>query len=188
MDKESLGKALLNAAYLEGDFILRSGRRSKYYLDKYLFETDPQILRLLASHMAGVIRSVEAERGVRYARIAAPELGAVVLGAALSLQLNLPLLLVRKASKEYGTGKRLEGRFCSGEQVALVEDIVTSGGAAIEAAEVLREVGLKVAEIYCVVDREEGGRQAASAAGFRLISVFTASELGIRVGEPGPSS
>ncbi|MCX8033507.1 MAG: orotate phosphoribosyltransferase [Thermoleophilia bacterium] len=185
MDKQLLGKALLEAAYLEGDFVLRSGRRSKYYLDKYLFETDPQILRALAAHMADVIRSVEAERGERYVRIAAPELGAVVLGAALSLELNLPLLLVRKASKEYGTAKRLEGRFAQGDRVALVEDIVTSGGAAIQAAEILREVGLRVEEIYCVVDREEGGKQAAEAVGLKLIPVFTASELGIRVSESG---
>ena len=119
------------------------------------------------------------ERPLEYERLAAPELGGVVLGAGLSLELGLPLLLVRKTSKEYGTSKRIEGRFEVGETIAVVEDIVTSGGAAIQAAEALREAGLVVQDLYCVVDREEGGREAAAAAGLVLRPLFTSSELGI---------
>ena len=178
MDKKTLGRLLLEAAYLEGDFVLRSGKRSRYYLDKYLFETDPAVLRAVTEGMATMIREDQAA-GAVYDRIAAPELGGVVLGAALSLELGLPLLLVRKASKEYGTSKRIEGRFQRGERVALVEDIVTSGGAAIEAAQTLREVGLVVEDLYCVVDRQEGGEEAALAAGLRMRSLFTAFELGL---------
>jgi orotate phosphoribosyltransferase len=169
---------LLGAAYLEGDFVLRSGRRSKYYLDKYLFETDPRVLRGIVNEMAMMIRD-ELALGTEYERLAAPELGGVVLGAGLSLELGVPLLLVRKASKEYGTLKRIEGRFDKGERVALVEDIVTSGGAAIQAAEALREAGLIVDDLYCVVDREEGGAEAAAAAGLKLRPLFTSSGLGI---------
>jgi orotate phosphoribosyltransferase len=179
VEKDDLGKLLLETAYLEGDFLLRSGRRSKYYLDKYLFETDPQVLRGIVYEMAMAIRNRLAA-GVEYERLAAPELGGVVLGAGLSLELGLPLLLVRKATKEYGTGKRVEGRFRRGESVALVEDIVTSAGAAIQAAEALREQGLLVSDLYCVVDREEGGRDAASEAGLDLHPVFTSTELGIK--------
>ncbi|MBN1629125.1 MAG: orotate phosphoribosyltransferase [Thermoleophilia bacterium] len=178
MDKESLGKLLLQTAYLEGDFVLRSGRRSKYYLDKYLFETDPQVLRGIVFEMAMMIRN-ELAMGATYTRLAAPELGGVVLGAGLSLELGLPLLLVRKLTKDYGTSKRIEGRLEPGETVAVVEDIVTSGGAAIQAVEALREAGLVVNELYCVVDREEGGREAAAAAGLALRPLFTSSELGI---------
>jgi orotate phosphoribosyltransferase len=178
VEKESLGRLLLSTAYLEGDFVLRSGRRSKYYLDKYLFETDPQVLRGIVHEMAMMMRNRLAA-GAEYARLAAPELGGVVLGAGLSLELGLPLLLVRKLTKEYGTGKRIEGRFERGERVALVEDIVTSGGAAIQAAEALRDVGVIVEDLYCVVDREEGGGEAAIAAGLTLRPLFTSSELGI---------
>lgn len=178
MEKEAVGKALLRAAYLEGDFVLRSGRRSKYYLDKYLFETDPQVLRGVVGEMAMMIRN-ELARGAVYERLAAPELGGVVLGAGLSLELGLPLLLVRKAAKDHGTIKRIEGRFEAGEKVALVEDIVTSGGAAIRAAEALREAGVVVDDLYCVVDREEGGTQAARESGLTLRALFTSSELGI---------
>jgi len=181
VDKERLGRLLLEVAYLEGDFVLRSGKRSRYYLDKYLFETDPRVLRAITNEMAMMIRE-ELAVGTEYSRLAAPELGGVVLGAALSLELGLPLLLVRKASKDYGTAKRIEGRFKPGERVALIEDIVTSGGAAIQAAEALREAGLIVEDLYCVVDRQEGGEEAARGAGLRLRPLFTASELGLMVG------
>ena len=178
MEKDELGKQLLRTAYLEGDFILRSGRHSKYYLDKYLFETDPWVLRGIVTEMAMMIRDKLAGGGV-YSRLAAPELGGVVLGAGLSLELGIPLLLVRKAAKDYGTSKRIEGRFGAGDKVAVVEDIVTSAGAAIQAAEALREAGLTVEDLYCVVDREEGGREAAATAGLTLWPLFTSSELGI---------
>ena len=183
MDKESLGRLLMSAAYLEGDFVLRSGRRSKYYLDKYLFETDPRVLRGLVEELAMMIRD-RLDSGAGYVRLAAPELGGVALGAGLSLEVGLPLLLVRKLTKEYGTGKRIEGRFERGDKVALIEDIVTSGGAAIQAAEALREAGVVVEDLFCVVDREEGGAVAAAAAGLALRPLFTSLELGIaRVGE-----
>ena len=179
MDRESLGRELLKVAYLEGDFVLRSGRRSKYYLDKYLFETDPSVLRGVVAEMARVVRE-QAQGEARYDRLGAPELGGVVLGAGVSLELELPLLLVRKAAKDYGTVKRIEGRFEAGERVAVIEEIVTSGGAAIQAAEALREVGLVVEDLFCVVDREEGGREAAAEAGLTLHPVFTSTDLGIK--------
>ncbi len=97
-------------------------------------------LRGIVNGLAGMVRERLAA-GAVYDRLAAPELGGVVLGAGLSLELGLPLLLVRKAAKEYGTVKRIEGRFEPGERVAIIEDIVTSGGAAIQAAEALREAG-----------------------------------------------
>ncbi len=178
MEKEALGRALLQAAYLEGDFVLRSGRRSRYYLDKYLFETDPQVLRGIVHEMALMVRNRLA-LGNTYERLAAPELGGIVLGAGLSLELGLPLLLVRRLAKDYGTQKRIEGRFAPGEKVALIEDIVTSGGAALQAAAALREEGMVVEDLFCVVDREEGGAEAARASGLALRPLFTSSELGI---------
>ena len=178
MDKEELGKSLLDVAFLRGDFVLRSGKRSKYYLDKYLFETDPWVLRGIVQEMAMMVRG-QLSAGREYDRLGAPELGGVVLGAGLSLELGLPLLLVRKLAKEYGTSKRIEGRYEPGERIAIVEDVVTSGGAAIQAAEALREAGLVVDDLYCVVDREEGGSAAAAASGLTLRPLFTSSELGI---------
>jgi orotate phosphoribosyltransferase len=171
--RDELGRALREAAYLEGDFVLRSGRRSRYYLDKYRFETRPDLLAPLGEAIAEAVREHEPEAE----RLAGPELGAVALAAAASLQSGLPFLIVRKEPKGYGTSNRLEGVHEEGECVCLVEDVVTSGGAAIEAVEALREAGLRVANAVCVVDREEGGADALARLGVRLHSLFRAGEL-----------
>ena len=178
MEKHSLGRLLLGVAYLEGDFVLRSGRRSRYYLDKYLFETEPRVLRGIVHEMALMVRN-ELAAGASYHRLAAPELGAVALGAGLSLELGLPFLIVRKEAKEYGTNRGVEGAYQPGERVAVVEDVVTSGGAALSAVARLRALGLVVSDLFCVVDREEGGREAAQAADVALHPLFTITELGI---------
>jgi orotate phosphoribosyltransferase len=137
VDAPELGAALCEHAYLEGDFLLRSGRRSRYYLDKYRFETRPDLLGPLGERIAAVAREFEPEAH----RLAGPELGAVALAASASLASGLPFLIVRKEAKGYGTGNRLEGLFEEGELVCLVEDVVTSGGAAVEAVEALRPGG-----------------------------------------------
>ena len=173
MDQTQLGAALCKHAYLEGDFLLRSGRRSRYYLDKYRFETRPDLLGPLGEYLAEAVRrfAPEAER------LAGPELGAVALAASASLASGLPFLIVRKQAKSYGTANRLEGFFEEGELVCLVEDVITSAGAAAEAVEALREAGLRVDTAVCVVDREEGGIDALARIGVRLQPLFRASEL-----------
>jgi len=168
-----LGTALVEAAYLEGDFVLRSGRRSKYYLDKYRFETRPDLLRALGARIAEIVR----EHAPEATRLAAPELGAVALAAAASLESGLPFLIVRKAAKEYGTANRLEGPFEEGENVCVIEDVVTSGGALLDSVEALRAAGLVVQTAVCVVDREEGGADALARRAVRLRPVFRAGEL-----------
>jgi orotate phosphoribosyltransferase len=173
MTTAELGSALREAAYLEGDFLLRSGRRSRYYLDKYRFETRPDLLGPLGEAIAAAVREHEPEA----ARLAGPELGAVALAAAASLAGGLPFLIVRSRAKDYGTANRLEGVHDEGELVCLVEDVVTSGGAALEAVEALRAAGLEVRNAICVVDREEGGADALARHGVRLRPLFTASDL-----------
>ena len=114
MDDDELRRALREHAYLEGDFVLRSGRRSRYYLDKYRFETRPDLLRALGERLAAQVR----EHAPEATRIAGPELGAVALAAAASLESGLPFLIVRKDAKGYGTDNRLEGVFEPGERCA----------------------------------------------------------------------
>jgi orotate phosphoribosyltransferase len=173
VNHDELGKALREAAYLEGDFLLRSGKRSPYYLDKFRFETRPDLLGPLGRTIADAIREHEPEA----VRIAAPVLGAVPLAASASLAGDLPFVIVRDKAKEYGTANRIEGVFEAGECVCLVEDVVTSGGAAIEAVHALREAGLRVANAICVVDREDGGVDALARVAVRLRPLFRASEL-----------
>jgi len=171
-DRELL-EALRKHAYLEGDFVLRSGRRSRYYLDKYRFETRPDLLEALGERIAAKVSETEPDAK----RLAGPELGAVALAASASIASRVPFLIVRKQAKEYGTGNRLEGEFSAGERVCLVEDVVTSGGAALEAIEALREAGLECGTVVCVVDREEGGADALARAAVRLWPLFRAQEF-----------
>ena len=173
MTDEELRRALREHAYLEGDFVLRSGRRSKYYLDKYRFETRPDLLAPLGRAIADAVREHDPEA----ARLAGPELGAVALAAAASLESGLPFLIVRKEAKDYGTSKRLEGVFEEGDRVCLIEDVVTTGGAALEAVQALRDAGLQVSTAVCVVDREEGGIDAFARQAVRLRPLYRSSEL-----------
>jgi orotate phosphoribosyltransferase len=133
----------------------------------------PEVLGPLGELIAQAIGEHEPEA----VRIAGPELGAVALAAAASLSSGLPFVIVRKEAKEYGTANRLEGVFEPGERVCLVEDVVTSAGAAIEAVEALREAGLEVGTAVCVVDREEGGADALARVGVRLRGLYRPTEL-----------
>jgi orotate phosphoribosyltransferase len=134
------------AALLEGDFVLSSGKRSRFYVDKYLFSTEPGLLREVAAELAARLPE-------NVQRLAGVAVGAVPLVVALSLETDLPYVIVRKSAKEYGTAKSVEGRYEAGEKMVLVEDVVTTGTQAIEAAEGLVEAGLRVESILAVLDR-----------------------------------
>jgi orotate phosphoribosyltransferase len=168
-----LGSLIVERALLEGDFVLRSGKRSTWYLDKYRFETEPTILRGLGASLSEAVRDYEPAA----VRLAGPALGAVALAASASLTSDLPFIIVRGETKEYGTAKRIEGPFEQGELVCLLEDVVTTGGALVEAVSALREEGLVVRTAVCVVDREEGGSDALARVGVRLRALFRAEEL-----------
>jgi orotate phosphoribosyltransferase len=171
--RDELRAALREHAYLEGDFLLRSGQRSRYYLDKYRFETQPELLCELGRRIVSLVR--DHEPGA--VRLAAPELGAVTLAAAASLESGLPFLIVRGEAKEYGTMNRIEGVFERGERVCLIEDVVTTAGALIETLEAVREAGLEVGTAICVIDREQGGGEALADESVELRAIFRASEL-----------
>jgi orotate phosphoribosyltransferase len=173
MNDAELREGLVEAAYLEGDFLLRSGKRSHYYLDKFRFETRPDLLGALGERIATVACQHEPEA----VRLAAPVLGAVPLAAAASLASGLPFVIVRDEAKSYGTANRLEGAYEEGELVCLVEDIVTSGGALLESIAAVREAGLVVRTAVCVIDREEGGADALARLAVRLRPLFRVKDL-----------
>lgn len=174
-DLAELGARIVDAALLHGTFTLRSGATSSVYLDKYRFETRPDLLGPVGAALAA---TVEREGGAD--RYGAPALGAVALAAAASLAApQRPFVIVRDRPKAYGTAKRLEGPYNQGERVVVLEDVVTTGGAALEAVAALREAGLDVTRCVCVLDREQGGAAAFAAAGVALSSLFTATSLGI---------
>lgn len=172
MDKNELGEKIKKASYLEGDFVLRSGKRSSYYLDKYLFSTKPEILVPLAEE-------ISKELPLNYDYLAGPELGAIAIVSAVSLVVRKPFVIVRKAEKNYGTKKLFEGELEKGKKVVIIEDILTTGGAALKSAVALREWGADVVEIIGVIDRQEGAKENIEKEGFRMKALFTKTDLGI---------
>jgi len=168
--REALARELVKASYLKGDFVLRSGRRSNRYFDKFLFETQPELLKQLGQSLAALVPT-------QTQRLAAPELGAVLLGGAVSMETGLPLILVRKEPKGYGTAKQLEGRYEAAERVTVIEDVVTTGGDSLRSIQVLRDAGLDVIHLVVVLDRGEGGEDNIREAGIPYSPLFRVEDL-----------
>lgn len=172
MDKAELGAKLCEIALLRGEFTLRSGRKSNYYFDKYRFETCPQLLKPVAEHLAAMV-----PEGTT--RLAGPALGGIALATAVALETGLPFLIVRKAEKGYGTDKLIEGPMDEGDNVCIVEDVATTGGAALQAVEALRANGAADVTALVVLDRMEGAAANFAEAGVPMVSLFTTEFLGI---------
>ena len=170
MDRIALAKAIRNKARLSGRFVLRSGRTSDTYFDKYLFESDPVLLREIAEHMSQLIPDgTEIVCGL--------EMGGIPIVAVLSQVTGLPCAFIRKERKAYGTMKYSEGPSLAGRRIALIEDVVSSGGQILATSEMLRSDGISVEFAICVIDRQMGGAEALLAAGIQLSSVFTMQEI-----------
>ncbi len=166
MDIEDL---LINSgAVLFGDFTLTSGKKSNYYINIKKATTNPLILKKIAAEMAG---------NVKNEKIAGIELGSVPLAVALSLETGRPYVIVRKESKSHGTKEMIEGDLIKGEEVLVVEDVVTTGGSVIRAVNILRENGAMVKKVIAVVDREEGGRENIEKEGVKFIPLLKVSSL-----------
>lgn len=172
MDDKTFIQRICDASLLRGEFTLRSGRKSKYYLDKYLFETQPDILAELGRRFASRI-------GDDVDVLAGAELGGIPLVAAASMASGKPSVLIRNQKKDYGTAKLLEGRIEKGQRVVIVEDIATTGGQVLEAAKVIHAAEAEVVKIIAVIDRQEGARENIEAAGFAFESLLTKDDLGI---------
>jgi orotate phosphoribosyltransferase len=171
--RNELIKRVKETAYLEGDFILRSGKRSKYYLDKYLFETCPDILKALGEEFAKHV-------GDNVTLIGGAELGGVALAAATAMETGKNWVIIRNSKKGYGTGRLIEGVLKKGDVVLLVEDIATTGGQVLEAAKVITEAGATVKKIVAVIDRKQGAGENITAAGYKFESLLTKDDLGIK--------
>mgnify|MGYP000212269305 FL=1 len=151
-----------------GEFELSHGGTSDYYVDKYLFETDPECLRLIAAAFA--------ER-IDEPKLAGVALGAVPLVAVTSAETGRPYVIARKQAKEYGTGNRIEGRLDEGERVVVLEDIATTGKSALDAVEALQAAGAVVDRVLVVVDRGEGASELLADHGIELDALLTAEDL-----------
>jgi orotate phosphoribosyltransferase len=153
---------------LGGNFVLRSGQLADEYFDKYLFESDPHLLRRVVARMVSLIPpGTEMLGGL--------ELGGVPLATMLSSTTGIPALFIRKKAKEYGTCRLAEGDDPTGHVVVLVEDVITTGGAVREAAEALQALGAIVTHVVCAIDRSIPGSEPLLQKGMTVNSVLTKS-------------
>jgi orotate phosphoribosyltransferase len=168
--RTSLARRIYETAHITGDFTLRSGAKSNEYFDKYLFEADPILLKAIAEAMVPLVpKGVDALAGL--------EMGGIPLATMLSQFTGLPVLFVRKKAKEYGTCKIAEGGTVRGRKLLLVEDVVTFGGAILDAAKALRDEGAELGPVVCVIDRESSGKANLAEVKLQLQPLFTMSEL-----------
>jgi orotate phosphoribosyltransferase len=172
MSRDELAKLIAEASLLRGTFTLRSGKTSNYYLDKYLFSTQPRVLAELG-------RMFAARVPMRTTRLAGAELGGIPLVSAASMATGMPCLFIRNQKKDYGTAKQLEGKLDRGDKVTIIEDVATTGGQALEAARVLREAGAEVLAIIATIDRLEGARENIEKEGIDFDALFTVRDLGV---------
>ncbi len=154
-----------------GDFTLASGKKSTYYIDIKKASTDPATLRIIALEATKVIAGMQADA------VGGVVLGGVPLATAVSLESGLPLLLIRKSDKSYGTGGRFVGELRTGSKVLLLEDVTTSGGSVKDAIEAIRAQGGEVDSVVTVVDRESGATDDLASIGVKLIPLVRASDL-----------
>ena len=170
MGLEELGSRIRSLSYLRGDFTLRSGAQTDTYFDKYRFESDPEVMNALADAFALRLPSAcEVVAGL--------ELGGVPLATAISLRTGIPAAFVRKLPKSYGTRRVVEGVDVKGKRVCVVEDVVTTGGAVVEAVANLRAAGATVDTILFVISRDPQGQANLRAIGVEPSSLFAMDEL-----------
>jgi orotate phosphoribosyltransferase len=170
MTKNELGKVIYRIANIKGRFILRSGKISDEYFDKYLYESDPGILKAIAEELSLLLDK-------KYDYLAGLEMGGIPIATALSLKSGVPAVFVRKKAKEYGTCKLAEGGAIEGKRLLIIEDTVTSGGAILDAVRELRKLGATVGDVMAVIDREENGRVNLEKEGLSFRALFKKSEL-----------
>ena len=171
IDRAALAARVGELCRLTGDFTLRSGQVASTYIDKYLFEADPELLAAIAAHMAKLVPDTTEV-------VAGLELGGVPVATAISLATGLPAVFVRKEAKSYGTAKLAEGADIAGRHVLIVEDVITTGGQAAASTAQLRKLGAAVDTVLCVIDRSGGNRPGLDALNVAVRALFTTDDLG----------
>lgn len=180
-DRALLQRLLLERSVQRGDFVLASGKRSSYYIDCRLATMSAEGLALIGRMGLDAIRAA----GWRPDSVGGLTMGADPVAyaiAAASYRTDAPVdaFSVRKEAKDHGTGRLIEGNFRPGQAVVVIEDVITSGGSARRALSAIEGAGGKVLGVLAVVDREEGGRGILEQEGRRVVTLTTATDLGLR--------
>ena len=174
MLKQQLLKGLIDTeCFRLGEFILKSGIKSPFYIDLRRTSSDPQLMKTVGKAYARLIGALPQQ----FDRVAGIPVAAVSLATAASMETGIPMIYPRINKKEHGTGNLIEGNFKPGERVVLLDDLITTGKSKIEAIEILREAGLIVEDLVVLLERGEQGRRDMEAAGVRLHSFFPVEDL-----------
>lgn len=176
--RERLRQLLLERSVRRGDFILSSGARSSYYVDCRVTATSAEGQALIGALGFALLRS----SGLRPDVVGGLTMGAdpvayAIAHASWSEGDPVDAFTVRKQPKEHGTGKRIEGNFASGKRALVIEDVITSGGSALQACDAVEAEGGAVLAVLALIDREVGGREVIEARGYPVLTLFRISEL-----------
>jgi orotate phosphoribosyltransferase len=177
-DREALKQLIREKALKFGEFTLASGKKASYYLDCRQITLDAQGARLVGEGMLDELVT-DLPDLVGGMAIGADPITAAILALAGMRGLRLRGVMVRKEAKQHGTGRLVEGPFHRGESIAIVEDVVTTGGSSLSAIERCEAVGLKIQRVLAIIDRLEGGGEAFAARGYELTTLFTVRDFGI---------
>ncbi len=170
--KDKIMKGLIKSeCFRVGEFTLKSGKKSPFYIDLRRTSSDASLLAEVAKGYAELIKDLD------YDRIAGIPVAALPLATAVSLEAGIPMIYPRMTMKEHGTGNRIEGEYKKGEKVLLLDDLITTGKSKVEAIEILREAGLVVEDLIVLLERGVQGRKDMEAAGINLHSYAHVSEL-----------
>ena len=179
--QDALTRLLLERSVKRGDFVLASGRRSSYYVDARLTTMSAEGLDLIGRLGLAAIRQAGwSPSAIGGLTMGADPVAYAVAAASLREPPIVQAFTVRKEAKGHGTKRRIEGNFVPGTVVVVAEDVITSGGSALQAIRAVEEEGGTVLGVIAVVDREEGGRAAIERAGYSVVSLATATSLGLR--------
>ena len=169
MNKE-LARKVFDVAHLTGEFLLRSGKTSNEYFDKYQFEARPEILNDLAEAMIPLLPE-------KFDLLGAMEMGGIPIATAIALKTGREMVFIRKEAKEYGTCKFAEGPDVEGKTICIIEDVITTGGAVITSTAMLREKGAIIKDVIAVIDRSIGDHSKLENSELSLKALFTMADL-----------
>ncbi len=178
-DKNALLELIREKALKLGDFTLASGKKSTYYLDGKQVTLDPQGARLIGEGILDLLAADKTPAAVGGMSIGADPITAAVVTMSAVRQTPLAGFMVRKEAKGHGTNQYIEGPVSPGDEVVIVEDVVTTGGSSLEAIERVEAFGLKVVRVVAIVDRMQGGAEAFAAKGYPFASLLTIRDFGI---------
>jgi len=177
-ERESLAALLRERSITHGNFVLSSGLRSTYYIDARKTTMSAEGQRLIGPVALAAIRDAGwAPDSVGGLTMGADPVAYAIARASADLPPLVPAFSVRKTAKGHGTRQRIEGNFSTGHAVVVVEDVITSGGSALEAIEAIEAEGGRILGVLAVVDREQGGRDAIESKGFKVVALTTTTEL-----------